>query len=262
MRRALVTGARGTVGSALVACLAHRGVGVVQWSRRSFPPKDHQGTERLITDSCCDVLFHLALAPSAASSIVQSVDSNVEWPVRLASTCASAGVRFVFASTARVFSYQMAGPFYIDTSPDESEGYGHQKRVAETRVLAANRSAVVARLGWQIANTNFGNNMYAALLRQHQATGRIRADMHWLPAASTVWDTAVALTGLANPAHSGVYHLDSNLRWSMYEIATALSAKHSANWRIEPTENRYYDQRLFDNRMSLPPLSEYLPALP
>jgi dTDP-4-dehydrorhamnose reductase len=56
--------------------------------------------------------------------------------------------------------------------------------------------------------------------------------------------------------------LDSNERWTFYEIARALSARHGGRWQVEPSEDFVFDQRMRDERIQLPSLKERLPGLP
>ena len=60
------------------------------------------------------------------------------------------------------------------------------------------------------------------LERQVREHGRINASRRWLPACSFLPDTAEALwSALSQPA--GLYQVDSNARWSFFDIATALN---------------------------------------
>jgi dTDP-4-dehydrorhamnose reductase len=70
-----------------------------------------------------------------------------------------------------------------------------------------------------------------------------------------------ALHGLAS-AEPGLSMLDSNERWTFYEIACALNARHGGRWQVEPSEDFVFDQRMRDERIRLPSLKERLPGLP
>jgi dTDP-4-dehydrorhamnose reductase len=55
--------------------------------------------------------------------------------------------------------------------------------------------------------------------------------------------------------------IDSNERWSFYEIATALNKQHGNHWRVRATSDFVYDQRMIDPRVNAPPLKARLKTL-
>jgi dTDP-4-dehydrorhamnose reductase len=258
--KAIVTGANGTVGSRLCEDLRRHGVEVVCWDRGSVPVDDYWAMERFVRSVAPDVLFHLAIASRSTGRPNESWLINYEWTSELAWITRQLGVRFVFSSTAMVFSDNARGPFTVDSEPEASEGYGYEKRRAEERVFHQNPEARVARLGWQIDDRPSGNNMLAALETQMREKGRVEASTRWLPACSFLDDTVRALQALAW-AEPGLYLLDSNERWSYYEIVRALNERHGGSWNVEPTEHFVFDQRMMDDRVVLPSLKARLPGL-
>jgi dTDP-4-dehydrorhamnose reductase len=159
-----------------------------------------------------------------------------------------------------VFTNAACGPFTIHSQPDAPDGYGYEKRMAERRVFEQNPAARVVRIGWQIGERAGSNNMIDFFERQMREHGQIDAGTHWLPACSFLPDTADALwRTLSRPP--GLYMVDSNVRWSFFEIATALSKVHGG-WRIVPTEDFAYDQRMQDDSLRVPALDVRLPGLP
>jgi dTDP-4-dehydrorhamnose reductase len=258
--RALITGMNGTVGSALAAALRLRGDAPIPYARGRAEFLELSFIARCLSDARPDVVFHLAIASKPAGLENEQWRVNVEWPARLAAICAAAGIRFVFTSTAMVFSDRATGPFTVDREPDAADGYGLQKRTAERLVRQAYPDAVVVRLGWQIGEAPGGNQMLSYFEQHMREHGVVRASRRWLPACSFLEDTAAGLIALeAMPG--GLYQLDSNTRWSFYEIAAALNERAGPPWRIEPTDDFVFDQRLLDARLKTPPLSARLPRL-
>lgn len=259
--RAIITGASGTVGSRLAGFLRQEGFDVIPWNRSVVPVDDYGAMERFVRESAPDVLFHLATASKPTGRPGESWLINYEWTSELAWITRTLGVRFVFSSTTLVFSNDARGPFTPDSQPDAAEGYGYEKRRAEERVFHQNPDARVVRLGWQIGDEPVGNNMLAFLEDKMRQEGRVSASTRWYPACSLLGDTVRALRELAWSA-PGLYLLDSNERWTFYEIARALSARHGERWRVEPSEDFVFDQRMKDERVKLPSLKERLPSLP
>jgi dTDP-4-dehydrorhamnose reductase len=259
--RVLVTGASGTVGRALAARLVASGTEVVPWDRSHLPIDRYQPMEDFVRAARVDVVYGLAIASQPTGRENEAWLVNYEWPSELAWICRVLGVRYVHTSSAMVFSDRAVGPFTRASVADAEHGYGREKRLAEARVLAQNPAAVVVRLGWQIGFEG-GNTMVAALTEQMRERGKICASTRWLPACSFLDDTAAALERLATVAERGLYMIDSNIRWSHFEIARALAADAALDWRVVPDDDGFVqDQRLIDPRLEVPSLRARLVSL-
>ncbi len=255
--KALVTGANGTVGRALCRLL---GTDAVPWDRERVPIDQYAPVEEFVRTVAPDVVFHLAIASRSTGRPNESRLVNYEWPSELAWVTRTLRIRFIFTSSVMVFTDKARGPFTIESVPDATEGYGHEKLMAEKRVMSQNPEAVVARLGWQIGDAPGSNNMIDYFERQMREKGEIRASTKWLPACSFLDDTAAALLSLGNAA-PGLYQLDANQRWSFEEIARALNERHGGHWKVASTDDFVFDQRMLDSRINVPPLSKHLPQL-
>lgn len=253
-----MTGARGTVGAAVVRAFPPAGYSVEPWDRGRVPIDDYAAMEAFVQSVSPDVLVHLAVASQPTGRENESWVVNYEWPSELAWICRQLGVRFVFASSALVFSNQAQGPFTVASTPDAAEGYGMEKRKAEARVMEQFPRAVIARLGWQIESAPVGNTMLRNLRDEAERDGKIRASQKWIPACAYLNDTADAIVRLATSPEPepGVYQLDANAEdaWSYFDIASALARPQG--WTVEPTEDFVYDQRMIDRRIRLPSIAD------
>jgi len=259
--KALITGANGTVGARLGNHLRRQGAEVTGWDRSAVPVDDYGRMEAFVRSVAPDVLFHLAIASKPVGRPGESWLINYEWTSELAWICRVLGVRFVFSSTAMVFSDDAKGPFTLASQPDAKEGYGYEKRRAEERVFHQNPDARVVRLGWQMDDVPEGNNMVAALEGQMREKGRVEASTRWYPACSFLDDTVAALQRLSEEA-PGLYMVDSNEKWTYFEIVSALNQRRGKPWRVVPNEGFVFDQRMRDERLGVPSLKKRLPALP
>ncbi len=258
--KAVVTGANGTVGKVLCSILKNLKHEIVPWDRTAVPPNDPQAMKSFLEKVRPDIVYHLAIASRPIGLSDESRVINCDWPAHLASLTKSLNIRFVHASTAMVFSDNAKGPFILSSKPDATQGYGYEKRIAEERALVENPGAVIARLGWQIGDAPGSNNMldfFASKMKEHS---EIRASTRWFPACSFLQDTADGLTRLADSA-AGIYMLDSNQRWTFFEIAGALNALHGNKWKVVPTEDFVFDQRMQDERAKMPALNKRLTTL-
>lgn len=260
VRKAIVTGASGTVGSVLCAHLQRAGFEVIRWPRAEVPIDDYGRIEGFLADHRPEVVFHLAIASKPSGAPNEGWRVNWLWPSELAWACRELGVKLVHTSSAMVFSDRAKGPFTTDAVPDAVDGYGGEKAKVERRVRYQNPDATILRLGWQIGPEPRGNTMLAFFARKLEEEGAVNASTRWLPACSFLEDTVEAyLQALSLPP--GTYHVDSNERWSLYDIACALSVRNGQGWKVQPCEDFVYDQRLRDERLKLPSLAARLPQL-
>ena len=171
MKKFLVTGVNGTVGTALCRLLGTQAVG---WDRQRVPIDQYAPMETFVRETAPDVVFHLAIASRSTGKPNESWLVNYEWPSELAWITHTLGIRFVFTSSVMVFTDRAPGPFTIESVPDAVEGYGHEKRCAEQRVASQNPDAVIARLGWQIGEAPGSNNMIDYFERNGEIKARDR----------------------------------------------------------------------------------------
>lgn len=258
--RVLVTGARGTVGRPLCAALRARGDAVVPWDRSVVSPHDSEASAAFVREVAPDLVMHLAIASFPTGLHDEGWRVNVGWTELLGNLAREAGYRLLFTSTAMVFTNDAKGPFRLDSPPDAAHGYGGEKRRCEERLGELCPHAVIARLGWQIGAEPGSNNMLDFLERNTREAGRVRASRRWFPACSFLDDTLSALLWLGEQS-GGLYQLDSNRGWSLFQIAEALNEMHGGRWPVEPTDDFVYDQRLIDPRVPMPALSERLATL-
>lgn len=261
LKKAIITGANGTVGTALSAYLAQQKTTVIPWDRSAIPIDDAAAMTAFIQETAPDVVYHLATASQPTGRENEGRLVNVDWTTHLAQITAAADIKFVYTSTVQVFTDDAPGPFTTDSIPDTEEGYGYEKTLGEIRTLCEHQTSVIARLGWQIGEAPGSNNMIDYFDRQMAEHGKVEASTKWLPACSFLADTVGALVGLTI-AGNGLYLLDSNTRWNFYEIATTLNEQHGGKWQIEATEDFVYDQRMTDKRAPIPALDKRLPNLP
>ena len=261
--RTLITGSRGTVGSALTKTLHARADEVIGWDRAAAPPHDAPACDTYLRDTDPEAIVHLAVASSGTGVENEGRIVSVDWSERLARYSAEASIPFVFTSTVMVFTDDATGPFTIDTKPDATDGYGGEKAEAERRVLEANPNAVIARLGWQIGEAPGSNNMIDFLTNAMKKDGVVKASREWKPATSFLADTAGALTWLRDEAHAGRFRgvamIDGNRSGhSFYDIVRALSEKHDGAFTVEADDSFVCDQRMLDERVPVGQVGERL----
>lgn len=257
MQRVLITGKNGTVGSALAKYLLEIGMEVFGWDRNKFPPNEPSATKEIFSEIKPHILFHLAVPTKPTNLENESKIINFDWSERLAEITSELKVKMVFTSTIMVFTEKNPGPYTIDSIPDAQESYGYEKKLVEELIFQKNPNATIARLGWQIGEKTGSNNMLDFLEKEMQNNKVIRASKKWFPSCSLLKDTAKTLHQISGKG-SGTYLVNSNTKWNFYEICNALKKHHKKDWEIKTTEDFVYDQRMFDERIKIPPLSQTL----
>lgn len=258
--KAVVTGANGTLGQTLCETLRREGWTVIGWNRQMVPANDYQQSALFLARAKPDVIFHLAIASTSTGAANEGWHINHDWPAQLADLCREQQCHLVFTSTAMVFSDHAVGPFTPASRPDAGHGYGYEKRMAEEAIRRRLPNAHIVRLGWQIGTGPGGNNMVEYLRKQQLEKGKVSASRKWLPACSTLADTSQLLTKvLALPG--GTYMVDSNRRWTFYDIARAINDRYNFGWQVEACDDFVFDQRMQDERLPAPPLSAHFPLL-
>ncbi|OHD57021.1 MAG: dTDP-6-deoxy-3,4-keto-hexulose reductase [Spirochaetes bacterium GWF1_51_8] len=258
--KALIAGKNGTLGKVLTKTLGAKGYTVEGWDRSRIPIDDYARMESFVREAAPDIFYHLAILSAPTGLPNEGWKVNYEWPSETAWICRTLGIRFVFTSSVMVFTNNARGPFTPESIPDETGGYGYEKRMAEERVRSQCPESIIARLGWQIGDAPGSNNMIDYFDKQTSAYGEVRASRKWYPACSFLEDTAKALAEIA-VLPPGLYQIDSNKKWNFYEIARGLSKLHGGKWKIVPTDDFVYDQRMTDSRIEIPALDTRIPGL-
>lgn len=242
-----MTGLSGTLGPYVANYFKQQNWNLVNWDHHSVSPEDGSACQQLWDEVKPDAVCHLAMGSES-------------WAGWLASQCKNHSIPFLFTSTAMVFDSSKQGPYSIFSDRNSQEGYGQYKIRCEDAIWAANPDALIARLGWQIGDTRGGNNMFEQLCQQHEKQGHIDASSTWFPATSRMRDTAEMLFKLIQRNEAGLYHVDSNAqdKLSFYELVQKLAKFHQLNWTVKENRDFNYDQRLHDERIQTPALSQWL----
>lgn len=260
--RVLMTGFNGTVGTAVGEALRRRGDEGVGWDRGQALPGDEAAARALIDRVRPDAVMHLAVASVGTGVADEGRLVAERWTGVLAREAAARGIRFLYSSTAMVFTNEARGPFTVESVPDAREGYGADKLAGERAAREANADAIIARLGWQIGDAAGSNNVVDFLEKRMREDGVVRASRLWKPAMSFLEDTAAALLWLLDQS-GDVYLVDGNRAGhSFYDIARALSAeRHGGRFAVEADDSFVYDQRMIDERVPVVQLGERLGSL-
>ena len=140
----IITGANGIVGKAMSKYLQEIGIEVIEWDRKKVSPFNYNEMKTFLESVKPDILFHFAIASNGTGIENESWKINYEWTSELAWLTKELNIKFLFTSTAMVFTDFAKGPFTKNSIPDAKEGYGFEKMRAEERAVQQNQNTYIA----------------------------------------------------------------------------------------------------------------------
>jgi dTDP-4-dehydrorhamnose reductase len=206
--KAIVLGARGTLGQAMTSHLPASGVTVVSAPGRADGDiTDRARMEALLVEHRPDVVFNCAGFTDVDKSELEAdaaYAANALGPELLARLCEAAGAKLVHYSTDFVFDGELERP-YVETDPPSPLGaYAETKVDGDARVAAANPRHFILRVGCLYGRG--GRNFPSTIVRRLRAGERLRADRDRLGSPTWVRETAAVSAKLALTDHHGLYH--------------------------------------------------------
>jgi dTDP-4-dehydrorhamnose reductase len=224
--RAMVFGAKGTLGQALVAHLPAAGIEVVgAYGRQDCDITDEKMVRSLVESNTADVVFNAGAytdVDGAESNGDQAYLANAIGPEVLATACSDALVKLVHYSTDFVFDGELERP-YDEFDPPSPQGvYARSKLAGERLVQAATRRAFVLRVGCLYGKG--GRNFPSTILRRLRAGETVRAERDRIGSPTWVVPVAQASAALARTEHYGLYHCTANGETSWSDYASFLAA--------------------------------------
>ena len=225
MKKVLVSGAGGFVGSRILAQLADR-YDLQVFPKGMLASADEAAVAALIHCEQPEIILHTAAISDTGYSEQhpeESYRANVLLPLWMARAAREVGAKLVCFSSDQVYAgLSDVGPFAEDTSLSPANVYGRHKLEAEQRVLDTLPEAVLLRATWMYdlpscglpIRGNFLLNLYRAALRgetlrfsreDYRGITYVREAVECLP-------QAMALPG-------GVYNFGSENDCDMYTTA-------------------------------------------
>lgn len=217
--KALVTGAGGQLGQALIAtCPAD--VTLVALARADLDITNADAATAHITAERPDVIINAAAytaVDKAESDEAAARALNAAAPGHLARAAAAVGARFVHVSTDFVFDGSAGTPYHPDAPTSPLGVYGATKLAGEA---AAGPDALIVRTAWVYAPT--GGNFVRTMLRlmAERPEVRVVADQIGTPTyapqlADTIWRLIAANA-------RGIFHATDSGAASWYDFAVAI----------------------------------------
>lgn len=225
MKKLLITGASGFVGSRVVARWRNE-YKILAPSHSELDITDRESVDSYFLQHTPDVVVHLAAISNTwycEQHPDESYRVNVEGVCNLAAAAARNGVKFIFFSSDQVYNGNCeSGPLSEDVAVAPENVYGRHKLEAEQRALELCPTAVALRATWMYdseregmpVHANFVLNIARAIkdrtplvlpVREHRGITWVRDVVEYLPAT-------FALPG-------GVYNFGAGNTMNTYETA-------------------------------------------
>jgi len=214
--RALVIGASGQVGGALINALTARGHAVTGTyatvrvdAATQLDLRDHGALERLIREAAPEWIF----CPGGLTHVDwceehpdEAFQINVAGPLVAARAGAGVGAGFVYYSSEYVFDGER-GPYREEDPPRPLSVYGKTKLQAEQAVLAEFRRALVIRTTVVYGPERQGKNFVYQLLRRCRVGEAVRIPRDQVSSPTYNEDLAAASVELAERDVPGLFHV-------------------------------------------------------
>jgi len=214
--RALVIGASGQVGAALLRVLRARGHAAVgTWAHHEFPGlvrldfADARAVERVIAETRPDWV----LCPAALSHVDyceehpdEAFAANLRAPLAAAQAAAHAGAGFVYYSSDYVFD-GLAGPYAEEAPPRPLGIYGRSKAEGEQAILGALERALVLRTSVVYGPERQEKNFAYQLIRACRSGQPFRPAIDQRASPSYNEDVAAATVECCERELRGIWHL-------------------------------------------------------
>ncbi|MFG1781931.1 dTDP-4-dehydrorhamnose reductase [Rhodococcus oryzae] len=236
MRKILVTGAGGQLGTQLLRRGSAAGLDIVGFGSRDLDITDGEAVDMLVEPGTVVINCAAYTAVDAAESDEQAAERvNVLGPRNLASATARVGARLIHVSTDYVFAGDAARPYETDSETGPRTAYGRTKLDGERAVLAADPNALVVRTAW--VYTGVGTDFVATMLRLERERDTVDVVDDQIGSPTYAGDLADGLLQLAgSPAvRGGVLHATNSGQASWFDLARAVFAGVGADReRVRP----------------------------
>ena len=214
--RALVIGASGQVGAALLSTLRARGHEARGTYGHHATPgldpldlADHAAVARAVAAARPDWVFcpaGLSFVDYCEDHVGEALAANRDGPAAAARAAETAGAGFVFYSSDYVFD-GAAGPFGEEDTPRPQSVYGRSKHEGEQAVMTACRRAVVIRTSVVYGPERQEKNFVYQLIRAcREGRGfRLAVDQRVSPSYNP--DVAAASVEMCERGLAGLWHI-------------------------------------------------------
>lgn len=217
--KAMITGANGQLGKALVACAPER-FALFALPSAALDIADRAAVEAAIRDHSPDLVINAAAYTKvdAAENMPDLAERvNHLAVVNLAQATQQNGARLIQISTDFVFDGMASHAYRPDAPTAPLNIYGQTKLAGEA---AAGPAALIVRTSWLYSA--YGNNFVATMLRLMREKPTLRVVDDQIGTPTSAHALAKAIWDLAATDHTGILHYSDSGVASWYDFAVAI----------------------------------------
>ncbi|MEO0561477.1 MAG: dTDP-4-dehydrorhamnose reductase [Chloroflexota bacterium] len=220
MRRILVTGSKGRLGSTVVSLLEKAGGSTVYaMDLDELDIADFSAVRKTVLDLKPDIVYHCAAwtdVDGCALDPERAVTINGLGAGNIATAAATLNAAVVYISSNEVFDGERANTLYAEyDSRNPMNPYGYSKYVGEREVAQLNPRHYIVRTSWLFAHG--GKNFMQTMINAARAGKNLRVVTDEVANPTYNDDLAAAVLQLTDTRRFGTYHLVNEgavSRWS------------------------------------------------
>lgn len=237
----IVTGAKGQLGSDVVARLKEIGAHPIEADLPDLDITDAAATEKFIGGSGADGVIHCAAftnvdVAETEKELCRKV--NAEGTANIAAVCGKLGIKMLYTSTDYVFSGEGNGPFETDSPKIPCNYYGVSKLDGEIAVKENCEKHFIVRISWVFGEN--GKNFVKTMLRLAEERDEISVVCDQVGSPTYTKDLAKLLCEMISGEKYGVYHATNEGFCSWAEFAAAIMESAGKKTRIIPVTSEQY----------------------
>ncbi len=243
--KVVVTGARGTIGQVLMNALNNHGHQAMAFDRDSVDITDKSAVEKYLKSFNPEVIYHLG-------------KSALEFTEILGAWAYKNKVKLVFTSSFKVFSGKtVEGPYSIFHQPDGTDGFATEKLAQERALFEYYPYTYIVRLAWQIAKEPTGHTFLSFVKQQIDKRGPYKTSKDHYISFMFIEDTVEYLINIPNLYPSGLFHLNSNESYSVYDVLMNLKELYTLDWLTFNDKKHIVKNDMMESNVSLKTFSDY-----
>lgn len=243
MKRVLITGAQGQLGSALLAISGRSQIEFLSTDHHSLDITNRTAIAQFLQQHAVDAVVNCA-AYTAVDKAESEPDKahliNAAAVGFLAAETLQRRIKLIHISTDFVFNGQQSHPYLETDSTDPLSVYGKTKLAGEEAVLQSNPTALILRTSW--VYSPYGNNFVKTMLRlcREREVVKVVADQTGTPTYAGDLAQAIMMVIQQQPSISGLFHYSNEGTASWYDLAMAVRDLAGLKTHLEPISTTSY----------------------
>ncbi|TDA64543.1 MAG: dTDP-4-dehydrorhamnose reductase [Clostridia bacterium] len=239
--RILVTGARGMLGTDVVAECLRRGHKVIALGHAELDITSGSAVKEALKDHHPAVVINCAAytnVDGAEENRNLAMAVNALGVRNLALACRAVDAALVHMSTDYVFDGSKSGPWRIYDHRNPINAYGESKYLGECFIETVGGCYFIVRTSWLFGHN--GPNFVETMLRLAQAGQSVTVVTDQRGCPTYTVDLATALLDLIETQAYGIYHITNRGATTWYEFAKAIFDFAGLKVNLSPTDSNQY----------------------